>query len=170
MSRMTAPVGEVTTPTTFGRNGDLTLARDVEQPLLGEFPAPRLEQRHQRADAGELERIDHDLVGRLARERGQSAGRDDFEPLLGLEPHALERGAPNDGVEPRVGVLQGKIGVARGLAAAVAGNLAPDTHVAEPVFDGALERIRQLADGDFGRIGGARVRVCHRPIMPDPAC
>ena len=89
MSRMTAPVGEVTTPTTLGRNGDFALARRVEQPLLGEFPAPRLEQRHQRADSGELERIDHDLVGRLAGEGGQSPGRNDLEPLLGLEPHAL---------------------------------------------------------------------------------
>ena len=147
----------------------LALARGVEQPLLGEFPAPRLEQRHQRADSGELERLDHDLVGRLAGEGGQSPGRDDFEPLLGLEPHALKRGAPNDGVEPRVGVLQAKIGVAGGMAAAIAGNLAPDAHIAEPVLDRALERARQFADGDFGRIGGARVRLCHRLIMPDPA-
>ena len=68
---------------------DFALARGVEQPLLGEFPAPRLEQRHQRADSGEFERIDHDLVGRLAGEGGQSPGRNDLEPLLGLEPHAL---------------------------------------------------------------------------------
>ena len=163
MSRMTAPVGEVTTPTILRQERRLALARGVEQPLLGEFPAPRLEERHQRADPGELERFDHDLVGRLAGEGGQSPGRDDFEPLLGLEPHALERGAPNDGVEPRVGVLQAKIGVARRLAAAVAGNLAPDAHIAEPVFDGALERVREFADGDFGRIGGAR-----RPRLPSP--
>ena len=135
---------------------DFALARGVEQPFLGELPAPRLEQRHQRADAGELERLDHDLVGRLAGKGGQSAGRDDFEPLLGLEPHALKRGAPNDGVEPRVGVLQAKIGVAGGMAAAIAGNLAPDAHIAEPVLDRALERVRQFADGDFGRIGAAR--------------
>ena len=147
----------------------LALARGVEQPLLGEFPAPRLEQRHQRADSGELERFDHDLVARLAGEGGQSAGRDDLEPLLGLEPHALERGAPDDGVEPGIGVLEAEIGVAGRMGPAKAGNLAPDAHIAEPVLDRALERARQFADGDFGRIGRARVRFGHRLIMPDPA-
>ena len=153
----------------FRQEWRFALARGVEQPLLGEFPAPRLEQRHQGADSRELERLDHDLVGRLAGEGGQSPGRDDFEPLLGLEPHALQRGAPDDGVETGVGVFQGKIGVARGMASAIAGNLAPDAHKAEPVLDRALERVRQLADGDFGRIGGARVRFGHRLIMLDSA-
>ena len=53
------------------------------------------------------------------------------------------------------------------MAAAIAGDLAPDAHIAEPVFDGALERVRQLADRDFGRIGGTRVRFCHRLNMLD---
>ena len=39
-----------------GRNGQLALARGVEQPLGGERLAPRLEQRHQRADARRLDR------------------------------------------------------------------------------------------------------------------
>ena len=151
----------------FRQERNLALARGVEQPLRGEFPAPRLEQRHQRADAGELERLDHDLVARFAREGRQSAGRDDFEPLLRLDAHPLERAAPNDGVEPRVGVLEAEIGVARGMRPAIAGNLAPDAHVAEPVLDGAFERARQFADGDFGRIGRARVRLGHRRTMPD---
>ena len=153
----------------FRQERDFALARGVEQPFLGEFLAPRLEQRHQRADAGKLQRLDHDLVARFARESGQFAGRDDFEPFFGLDPHPLKGGAPDDGVEPRVGVLEAEIGVARGMGPAIAGDLAPDAHVAEPVLDGALERARQFADGDFGRIGCARVRFGHRPIMPDPA-
>ena len=46
----------------FRQERNLALARGVEQPFLGEFLAPRLEERHQRAEAGELERLDHDLV------------------------------------------------------------------------------------------------------------
>ena len=160
---MTAPVGEVTTPTTRGKNGALALARGVEQPLRGELLAPRLEQRHQRADSGEFERLDHDLVARLAGEGGQSPGRDDLEPLLGLDPHAAQGRAPDDGVEPRVGVLQAEIGVAGGMGPAIAGNLAPYADIAEPVLDGALERVRQFADGDFGRIGWRA-----RPTRPSP--
>ena len=148
---------------------DLALARGVEQPLFGKFLPPRLEQRHQRADSGELERLDHDLVARFARKGGEFADRDDLEPLLGLEPHALEGGAPDDGVETRIGVLEAEIGVAGRMGAAEAGYLAPDPHVAEPILDGALERAREFADGNLGRIGCARVRFGHRPIMPDPA-
>ena len=170
MSRITAPVGEVTTPTTRGRNGTLRLRARVEQALLGELPAPRLEQRHQRADARGLDRLDDDLVGRLAGKGRESAGRDDFEPLLRLDPHALERAAPDDGVEPRVGVLEGEIRVARGMRSAIAGDLAAHPDVAEAVFERALERVRKFADGDFGRVGRARVRLGHRPTMPDAPC
>ena len=42
------------------------------------------------------------------------------------------------------------------MASAEAGNLAPHPHVAEPVLDRALERAREFADGDFGRVA-ARV-------------
>ena len=147
----------------------LALARRVEQPLLGEFPAPRLKQSHQRADSGEFDRLDHDLVARLAGEGGQPAGRDDLEPLLGLEAHALEGGAPDDGVEPRAGVLQAEIGVARRMGPAIAGNLAAHAHITEPVLDRALERAREFADGDFRRICRARVRFGHRLTMPEAA-
>ena len=148
---------------------DFALARGVEQPFRGEFLAPRLEQRHQRPDAGKLQRLDDDLVARFTRESGQFPGRDDLEPFFGLDPQPLKGGAPDDGVEARVGVLEAEIGVAGGMGPAIAGDLAPDAHVAEPVLDGALERAREFADGDLGRIGCARVRFGHRPIMPDPA-
>ena len=84
MSRMTAPVGEVTTPTTLGRNGILRLRACVEQALFGQLLAPRLEQRHQRADPGELELLDHDLVARLAGEGRQLPGATTSSPSSGL--------------------------------------------------------------------------------------
>ena len=147
---------------------DCALARGVEQAFLGKLLAPRLEQRHQRPDAGKLERVDHDLVARFARKSGQFPGRDDFEPFLGLELEPLEGAAPDDGVEARVGVLEAEIGVSRAVRPAIAGNLAPDAHVAEAVLDGALERARQFANGDLGRVRSARVRLGHRPTMPHP--
>ena len=49
MSRITAPVGEVTTPITRGRNGSARFLRLVEQAFGGQRPAALVEQRHQRA-------------------------------------------------------------------------------------------------------------------------
>ena len=74
---------------------NLALARGVEQPLRGELLSPRLEERHQRADAGELQLLDDDLVARLAGKGGELSGRDDFDALLGLDLHADEGGAPD---------------------------------------------------------------------------
>ena len=51
MSRITAPVGEVTTPMTRGRKGSVFLRACVEQALGGEHLLALFEQRHQRADA-----------------------------------------------------------------------------------------------------------------------
>ncbi len=166
---MTAPVGEVTTPTTRGRNGGLRLRAASNSPSSASFLRRASSSAIKAPMPGELERFDHDLVSGFAGEGGQPSGRDDLEPLLGLEPHPLEGGAPDDGVEPRARVLEAEIGVARGMGSAIAGNLAPDAHKAEPVLDRALERVRQFADGDLGRVGAARVRVCHRRTMPDPA-
>jgi hypothetical protein len=55
MSRITAPVGEVTTPITSGSQGSKLLARRVEQAFGGELALALLQQRHQRADAGRLQ-------------------------------------------------------------------------------------------------------------------
>ena len=56
MSRITAPVGEVMTPITRGQERQELLARLVEQAFGGELLLALLEQRHQRADAGRLQR------------------------------------------------------------------------------------------------------------------
>ncbi len=82
MSRITAPVGEVTTPMTSRQERQQLLARGVEQAFGGELLLALLDQRHQRAEAGRLERLDHDLVFRLARIGGEPAGDDDLEPFL----------------------------------------------------------------------------------------
>ena len=79
---MTAPVGEVTTPITARHVGQRPLAGGVEQALGGELAAALLEQRHQRADAGGLHRLDDDLVLGLAGEGGDLAGGDHLQPLL----------------------------------------------------------------------------------------
>ena len=90
MSRITAPVGDVMTPTTRGRNGSATLARVVEQALGGELLLALLEQRHQGADAGRLECLDDDLVLRRIGIGGDSALGDHLHALFRLDLQASE--------------------------------------------------------------------------------
>jgi hypothetical protein len=52
MSRMTAPVGEVTTPITSGSHGSNCLRASSNRPFGGELLLALLHQRHQRADPG----------------------------------------------------------------------------------------------------------------------
>ena len=61
MSRIAAPVGEVITPMRRGRAGSGCLWRGVEQALGGELLLQFLEAAPQRAFAGLLEVLDHDL-------------------------------------------------------------------------------------------------------------
>ena len=68
MSRMTAPVGEVTMPMSAAKRVWL-LARGIKQAFGGELAATLLEQRHQSACTRGLEILDDDLIGRLARDR-----------------------------------------------------------------------------------------------------
>ena len=108
MSRMTAPVGEVTTPTTRGKIGKLDFARRVEQAFGLQRAAARVEERHQRADARRLQRLDDELVRRLAGKCGNLAGGDDLHAFFRLDPHALKNAAPDHRVEPRARVLEAK--------------------------------------------------------------
>ena len=59
---MTAPVGEVITPMTRGRNGSLTLRAASNSPSAARLAAPLLQHGHERADTGRLERVDRELV------------------------------------------------------------------------------------------------------------
>ena len=116
MSRITAPVGEVTTPITRGRNGSLRLRAGIEQPFGGERLAAPFEQRHQRALARQLHPVDDDLIFRAARIGGELAGRDDLGAVLGPEGERSRAAPPDHRVDAGILVLQREIAVARGMA------------------------------------------------------
>ena len=75
----------------LGQERQQLLARRIEQAFGGELLLALLEQRHQRADAGGLQRLDDDLVARAAGIGGEAAGDDHLEAFLGLDLHAGER-------------------------------------------------------------------------------
>jgi hypothetical protein len=85
MSRITAPVGEVTTPIVRGQERQPLLALGVEQPFGGERAAALVEQRHQRALPGQLQPLDDDLIFGAAGIGGELAGRDHLDAVLGPE-------------------------------------------------------------------------------------
>ena len=115
MSRITAPVGDVTTPITSGRNGSFFLRARVEQAFGGELLLALLQHRHQRAEAGQLDLLDDDLVARRAGIGRDPAGADDLEPRFRLHAAARARSAPDDGVQDRLVVLEVEIDMAGGL-------------------------------------------------------
>ena len=135
-------------------------AGGVEEAFGGEPGAPFLQHLHDRADAGEFEPLDDDLIRRFARIGGEAAGGDDLHPLLRLHLQLGIGAAPDDGVDLRALVLQREIGVARGMDAAKARDLAAHPDIAEAVLDGALQRLREFADGEFQRVRGGRLKVC----------
>jgi hypothetical protein len=75
--------------------GQLPLALGPEQALRGEPAAALLEERHEGADPGRLQGLDHDLVGGLAREGGDAPRGDDLEALLRLHAQAREGALPH---------------------------------------------------------------------------
>ena len=152
MSRMTAPVGEVTTPITSGSQGSNCLRASSNRPSARELPLALLHQRHQRADAGGLDRLDHDLVFRRARIGRELAGGDDLEPFLRLEPHPGVGELPDHRLDLGALVLQREIAVAGGVRPAKAGDFAADADMAIGVLHRPLQRGGQLGDGEFGRV------------------
>ena len=112
MSRITAPVGEVTTPTMRGRYGSGSLRCGIEQALGGERALPLLEQSHEGADAGRLEIVDDDLIGRFVGIGGDPAFDYDLEPLLRLELEPLKGAPPDERVDDGVLVLELEVAVA----------------------------------------------------------
>ena len=69
-------------PDHVGQERQQLLALGIEQPFGGELLLALLDQRHQRADPGRLERLHHDLVFGLARIGGQPPADDDLQPFL----------------------------------------------------------------------------------------
>ena len=137
------------------------LARLVEQAFGCELLLALLHQRHQRADAGGLQRLDHDLVFRGARIGRELAGGDDLEPLLGLEAHAPVHALPDHRLDLGALVLEREIAMAGGVGAAEAGDLAADPDMAIGVLHRPLQGLREFGDGEFGRVV-KRFRRRHR--------
>ncbi len=136
----------------LGQEGQRFLVRRVEQAFGGERLAALLQHRHEGAEAGELDLLDHDLVARRAGIGGEAAGADDFEPGLRLDLQPLRRAAPYDGVEDGLVVLQVEIDMAGGVEFQ-SGNLAAHAHEGEGILHRALERRGNLADGIFRQVG-----------------
>jgi hypothetical protein len=160
MSRITAPVGEVITPTTRGRNGS-------EQPFRGELLLALLQESHQRAGAGRLDRLDDDLIAGLAGIGRHAARRDHFQALFGLEAEAGERAFPDHRIDLGALILDGEIGVSRGVLAAKPGDLPAQAHEAERVLHRTLDGVGEFGNGDFKDIAAWCV-VHSRQIMTKP--
>src|SRR4029078_10894043 len=130
-----------------------------EQAFGGELLLALLEQLHQRADAGRLETVDHDLIlGRAGKGR-QLAGHDDVEALLGSDAHPPERALPDHRLQHSLVVLEAEIDMAGGRRPFEPGHLAAHADVAIGVLDRAPERRGQLRHGPFHNVieGG----LCH---------
>jgi hypothetical protein len=106
----------------------------------------------QRAGTGRFQIVDHDLVFGRARIGGELAAGHHFHALLGPEFQPRHGALPDHRFQPGAVVLQREIGVAGGVRAAIAGNLAAHPHIAEHVLDRALQRAGNLADGEFGSV------------------
>ena len=74
-------------------------------------------------------------------------------PSCGLEGQPGKAGLPDHRIDRGVLVLEREIGMAGGMLAAKAGDFAAHPHMAELVLDGALDRLGDLGDGEFGGIG-----------------
>ena len=155
MSRITAPVGEVTTPISRGANGSRRFRLSVEQPLGRERLPPFVEQRHQRALPGQLEPLDDDLVARAGGIGGELAGRDHLDPVLGLEAERSRLAAPDHRVDAGRIVLEREIAMARGDPLE-ARNLAAHANMVERALDRPLERGGKLRDALGGRVVARR--------------
>ena len=138
-----------------GQKRQRLFALGGEQPLGGESLAPLFEQLEQRADPGQLDRVDDELIFRAPRKGSQPPGAHHLHPVLGLDRDPDRGGSPTHCVEHRVGVLEREIAMARAVAFE-AGNLAAHPDIAEPILDRALECQRQLRDGIFGQVRAGR--------------
>ena len=108
----------------FRQPGQQLLAALGEQAFGRELLLALFHQRHQRADAGRLERLDHDLVFRRAGVGRELAGRDDLQSLLRLEAHPVERALPDHRLDLGVLVLEREIAMPGRMGPAEAGDLA----------------------------------------------
>ena len=127
------------------------LSRLVEQALGGQSALAFLEQRHQRAEAGRLQRLHHDLVLRAVRISGEPSGDYHFETCFEFELDARGGAAPDDAGDAGALILEIEVNVAVRVITDFA-EFAAHAHVAIGVLDRALERGRELGDGQFRQI------------------
>ncbi len=109
---MTAPVGEVMTPITAGRYGSSCLRASSNSPSAVMPALALFEQRHERAEAGRLERLHDDLILRAARIGGDPPGDHHFEAGFELELDARGGAAPDHAGDAGAFVLEVEIDVA----------------------------------------------------------
>jgi hypothetical protein len=139
------------------------LARFVEQSLGGKPLLALLEQRHERAEPGGLQRIHHDLVLRAPGIGGQPAGDGDLETGFELELDALRGAAPDHAGDAGALVLEIEINVPVRVIADLP-ELAAHPHIAIGILDRALERRRKLGDGQFRQIEARLVHCSHKAV------
>ena len=146
----------------LGQEGQGPLARVLEEALGGELALPLLEQLEQRALAGELELLDHELVFRAPGVARHPAGGDDLHAVLGRKPEPPGDAAPAHPVEHRVAVLERHVEMTRG-GALEAGDLAAHPDPVEAPLQGALDRLGDLRNAVGRQVGrGARRRIGRR--------
>ncbi len=142
----------------LGQVGQRLLALLGEQALGGEAAAALLQELEERALAGELDRIDDDLVARARRIGGQAARAHHLHAVLGPDGEGPRDAAPAHGVEDRLLVLEGEVEVAR-VGPAQARDLAAHAHALEGALERAPHRDRDLAHGVLGDVVGERRAV-----------
>ncbi len=130
----------------------------IEEAFCAELLLALFEQRHQGADAGGLQRFDHDLVFGRTGERRDFTGGDDFKAFLRLEAEGRENAAPDHGVDLGLVVLQCEVAVAGGMGAAIAGDFAANADVAVRRLQRLFDRTGELGDRQFGDVGAGTLR------------
>ena len=150
----------------LGQEGQRPLARDIEQAFAGELLAALLQQLQQRALARQFDTVDDELIGRAAGIAGDAPGGDDLQPVFRGDCQTLGGHAPAHPIQLRFLILEREIEMAAGRALEAA-DFAPHPHAFEIAFQGAFDRLADLADGEFGKIaevvGHCPAILCCRP-------
>ena len=138
----------------LGQIGQRPLAFLGEQALGGELALALLQQLEQRALAGQLQPLDHDLIAGAAGIGGDPAARDHLHAVLRGDAEPPGGAAPADRVEHRARVLEREIEVAGG-GALEARDLAAHADELEAALERSLDRLGHLGDREDRQVGAA---------------
>ena len=153
---MTAPLGDVTTPITSGRNGKSCLRASSNRPSAASF---FLRSSRSAISAPTPAGSSVSTTIWYFDEPANVVSRPETmtsRPSSRLDPHAVERGLPDHRFQHRPVVLEAEIDVAGGRGAAEARHLAAHPHIAIGVLDGLFQRRGQFGNRPFGNIGERR--------------